>query len=166
MIDPNPTSGRKPHRVGIAANHGGFELKQYLLGTLREAGYHLTDFGDHQRPPDDDDPDFVVPLAQAIAAGAVDRGIALGGRGAGTSLAANRVTGVRAGLVDESFPDRRGVDGESLNLICLVGLAAGRALALERVQAFLAAGGCGAGSHRRHGAKVAAVADPSQGARA
>jgi len=56
-------------RVGIAADHGGFELKEFLAGKLREAGYELTDFGDRQLKSDDDYPDFVIPLARAVAAG-------------------------------------------------------------------------------------------------
>jgi len=48
-------------RVGIAADHGGFELKEFLAGKLREAGYEVSDFGDRQLKPDDDYPDFVIP---------------------------------------------------------------------------------------------------------
>ena len=69
--------------IGIAADHGGFELKEFLAGKLREAGHEVTDFGDHQLKPDDDYPDFVIPLARAIAAGTVDRGVGICGRGWG-----------------------------------------------------------------------------------
>src|ERR1019366_6062912 len=103
MTDANLAPGRMPHRIGIAADHGGFELKQYLLGTLREAGYHVTDFGDHRPQSDDDYPDFVVPLARAVAAGTVDRGIALCDSGVGASIAANKVAGGRGRLVGELF---------------------------------------------------------------
>jgi len=68
-------------RIGIAADHGGFESKQYLVGMLREAHYEVVDFGDSQPKPDDDYPDFVVPLARAVAHGEVDRGVAIGSRG-------------------------------------------------------------------------------------
>src|ERR1019366_4615100 len=103
MTDANLAPGRMPHRIGIAADHGGFELKQYLLGTLREAGYHVTDFGDHRPQPDDDYPDFVVPLARAVAAGTVDRGIALCDSGVGAAIAPHNGAGGRAGLIDGSF---------------------------------------------------------------
>ena len=157
MTDANLAPGRMPHRIGIAADHGGFELKQYLLGTLREAGYHVTDFGDHRPQSDDDYPDFVVPLARAVAAGTVDRGIALCDSGVGASIAANKVAGVRACLIDESFPAHQGVEDDDLNLICLGGLVVGHAVAWELVQTFLAAHFSGAKRHRRRLAKVAAL---------
>jgi len=62
-------------RVGIAADHGGFELKEFLAGKLREAGYEVSDFGDRRLKPDDDYPDLIIPLARAVAAGTVDRGV-------------------------------------------------------------------------------------------
>jgi ribose 5-phosphate isomerase B len=68
-------------RTGIAADHGGFELKEQLIGKLREAGYEVVDFGDGQPTSDDDYPDFVVPLARAVARGEVDRGVAICGSG-------------------------------------------------------------------------------------
>jgi len=157
MTDSCSTSGGDPQRIGIAADHGGFELKQYLLGVLREAGYHVTDFGDRQSQPDDDYPDFVVPLARAVAAGTVDRGIAICGSGVGASIAANKVAGVRACLIDESFPAHQGVEDDDLNLICLGGLVVGRAVAWELVRTFLSARFSGAERHRRRLAKVSAL---------
>jgi ribose 5-phosphate isomerase B len=81
-------------RIGVAADHGGFELKEFLAGKLREAVYEVTDFGDRQLKSDDDYPDFVIPLARAIAAGMVDRGVGICGSGVGASIAANKVDGV------------------------------------------------------------------------
>ena len=80
-----------PKRLGVAADHGGFALKEYLVGRLREAGYEVVDFGDDRPKPDDDYPDFVVPLARAVAAGEVDRGVAVCGSGVGACVAANKV---------------------------------------------------------------------------
>jgi ribose 5-phosphate isomerase B len=155
MPNSSTTEETKPKRIGIAADHGGFELKQYLAGRLREAGHHVTDFGDHRSQPDDDYPDFVVPLARAIAAGTVDRGIAICGSGVGASVAANKVAGVRACLVHETFSAHQGVEDDDLNLICLGGLVVGHALAWELVKTFLAARFSGAERHRRRLAKVA-----------
>jgi ribose 5-phosphate isomerase B len=166
MIDPHLTSARTPGRIGVAADHAGFELKQYLVGALREAGYHVTDFGDLRLQPEDDYPDFVVPLAQAVAAGSVDRGIAVCGSGVGASIAANKVAGVRACLIDESFPAHQGVEDDDLNLICLGGLAIGRAVAWELVETFLAARFSGAERHRRRLAKIAALEHPPTKVRA
>lgn len=93
----------KLQRIGIAADHGGYELKEYLVGKLRGAGHGVLDFGDSQPKADDDYPDFVVPLARAVAAETVDRGIAICGSGVGASVCANKVAGVRACLIHETF---------------------------------------------------------------
>jgi ribose 5-phosphate isomerase B len=142
-------------RVGIAADHGGFELKEFLAGKLREAGYEVSDFGDRQLKPDDDYPDFVIPLARAVAAGTVDRGVGICGSGVGASIAANKVAGVRAGLIDENFSAHQGVEDDDLNMICFGGLLIGHALAWELVQTFLSARFRGAERFRRRLAKVA-----------
>ena len=142
-------------RIGLAADHGGFELKEFLAGKLREAGYEVSDFGDWQLKPDDDYPDFVIPLARAVAAGTVDRGIGICGSGVGASIAANKVAGVRAGLIDENFSAHQGVEDDDLNMICFGGLLVGHALAWELTQTFLAARFKGAERFRRRLVKVA-----------
>jgi ribose 5-phosphate isomerase B len=142
-------------RVGIAADHGGFELKHLLSGRLHEAGYAVSDYGDHRARPDDDYPDFIVLLARAVARGEVDRGVALCGSGVGACVVANKVAGVRACLIHESFSAHQGVEDDDLNLICLGGLVVGPAAAWELVQAFLTARFSGAERHRRRLAKVA-----------
>jgi ribose 5-phosphate isomerase B len=152
-MESTMTEEEKP--VGIAADHGGFELKQYLAEMLREAGHQVFDFGDKQPQPDDDYPDFVVPLARAVARGEVRRGIAICGSGVGATVAANKVAGVRACLVHETFSAHQGVEDDDLNLICLGGRVVGHALAWELVRTFLAAHFSGAERHRRRLAKVA-----------
>jgi ribose 5-phosphate isomerase B len=147
--------------IGIAADHGGFELKEYLVKMLREAGYEITDFGDSQLKSDDDYPDFVIPLARAIAAGTVDRGVGICGSGVGASIAANKVAGVRACLIDENFSAHQGVEDDDLNMICFGGLLVGHALAWELVQTFLAARFKGAERFRRRLAKVAELENTS-----
>lgn len=61
-------------RVGIATDHGGFGLKEELVAHLRGAEHEVVDFGAHGLNSDDDYPDFVIPLARAVAAGTVERG--------------------------------------------------------------------------------------------
>ena len=141
--------------IGIAADHGGFELKEFLAGKLRAAGYELIDFGDRRPQPDDDYPDFVVPLARAIAGWEFKRGIAICGSGVGASVTANKVAGVRACLIHETFSARQGVEDDDMNLICLGGLVVGHATAWELVQTFLIAQFSGAARHCRRLAKVA-----------
>jgi ribose 5-phosphate isomerase B len=142
-------------RVGVAADHGGFELMQQLVGKLRTAGHEVVKFGDRRLDPDDDYPDFVVPLARAIASGDVERGVAICGSGVGASVVANKVAGVRACLIHETFSAHQGVEDDALNMICLGGLVVGHALAWELVQTFLPARFSGAARHRRRLAKVA-----------
>jgi ribose 5-phosphate isomerase B len=154
MPDSRTTAEAKPRLIGVAADHGGFELKQYLAERLCGTGHRLVDFGNQAWEADDDYPDFVVPLAGAVAAGTVDCGIALCGSGVGAAIAANKVLGVRACLIHETFSARQGVEDDDLNLICLGGLVIGHALAWELVQTFLAARFSGAERHRRRLTKV------------
>ena len=155
MSDAMTVLPRTPKRIGIAADHGGFELKEQLVGKLREASYEVIDFGDSRPTPDDDYPDFVVPLARAVASGEVERGVAICGSGVGASVVANKVAGVRACLIHETFSAHQGVEDDDLNMICLGGQVVGHALAWELVQTFLAARFSGAERHRRRLAKVA-----------
>jgi ribose 5-phosphate isomerase B len=74
--------------VGIAADHGGVELKDDLAARLSAAGYNVVDFGAFDLNSQDDYPDFVIPLAEAVAAGRVQRGVALCGSGVGASVCA------------------------------------------------------------------------------
>jgi ribose 5-phosphate isomerase B len=145
----------KLQRIGIAADHGGYELKEYLAGKLREAGHEVVDFGDGQPKEEDDYPDFIVPLARAVAAVTVDRGVGICGSGVGASVCANKVAGVRACLIHENFSAHQGVEDDNLNLICFGGLVIGHALAWDLVQTFLAARFTGEARFRRRLAKVA-----------
>jgi ribose 5-phosphate isomerase B len=146
---------RTPRRIGVAADHGGYELKEYLVKMLHDTGHEVIDFGDGRPKADDDYPDFVVPLVRAVASGKVDRGVAICGSGVGASVAANKVAGVRACLIHETFSAHQGVEDDDLNTICLGGLVVGHALAWELVETFLAAHFSGAERHRRRLAKVA-----------
>lgn len=140
--------------VGIAADHGGYELKKYLAMMLREAGAEVIDFGDHKLAPTDDYPDFVVPLARAVASGQVNRGVAICGSGVGACIVANKVNGVRACLIHDPFSAHQGVEDDDLNLICLGGLVVGHALAWELLRRFLTAHFTGKERHRRRLEKV------------
>jgi ribose 5-phosphate isomerase B len=147
--------------IGIAADHGGFDTKQYLAGMLRTGHYEVVDFGDNQLQPDDDYPDFVVPLARAVARGEVDRGIAICGSGVGACIASNKVAGVRACLVHESFSAHQGVEDDDMNVICLGGRVVTNTVAWELVKIFLQARFSGAERHRRRVAEVAKLESAS-----
>jgi len=141
-------------KIGIAADHAGFELKEYLMVTLRKAGYEVIDFGDRELMPGDDYPDYVIPLAQAVASGNVSRGIAVCGSGVGACIAANKVAGIRACLIHEKFSARQGVEDDDMNVICLGGHVLDYALASELVKTFLEANFISAERHIRRLAKI------------
>jgi ribose 5-phosphate isomerase B len=142
-------------RVGIAADHGGFALKEDLVARLRAAGHDVVDFGADKLASDDDYPDFVIPLAQAMAAGTLQRGVAVCGSGVGASICANKIPGVRAALIHDHFSAGQGVEDDHMNIICLGGRTVGPSVAWELVQTFLAAEYSQAPRHLRRLSKVA-----------
>lgn len=144
-------------RVGIAADHGGYALKVELVRSLRDWGCDVEDFGAHHLDPSDDYPDFVIPLARAVAKGSIARGIALCGSGVGVSIAANKLAGVRAGLVHDVFTAHQGVEDDDMNLACLGGAVIGVGLALDLVHVFLNARFSGAPRHQRRLDKIRAL---------
>ncbi len=146
-------------RVGIAADHGGFELKEVLSAALRRSGVEILDLGAFSMNLGDDYPDFVIPLATAVASGQISRGVALCGSGVGASIAANKIAGARAGLIHDLFSARQGVEDDDMNIICLGGRVTRPALALDLVEAFLAARFSGMERHKRRLAKIKAIED-------
>ena len=144
-------------RIGIATDHGGFELKEMLAAHLREAGHDVIDVGAHNLNSGDDYPDFVIPLARAVSSGNVERGVAVCGSGVGASVCANKIRGVRAGLIHDHFSARQGVEDDHMNLICMGGRVLGPAVAAELVDTFLAAEFSHAERHIRRLRKVSAL---------
>jgi ribose 5-phosphate isomerase B len=126
-------------RVGIATDHGGFTLKNELVLRLHGAGHDVVDFGASMLNRDDDYPDFVIPLARALAAGEVDRGVAICGSGVGASVCANKVPGIRAAVFPDTFTARQGVEDDHVNMMCTGGRTIGSAVAWDLVQTFLKA---------------------------
>jgi ribose 5-phosphate isomerase B len=144
-------------RVGIATDHGGFDLKEELVAHIREAGHEVVDVGAHSLNPGDDYPDFVIPLAHAVVAGKVERGIAVCGSGVGASVCANKIPGVRAGLIHDHFSAKQGVEDDHMNIICMGGRTVGPAVARDLVDTFLAAEFSQAERHLRRLGKVGAL---------
>ena len=144
-------------QIGFATDHGGYILKEPILKALRDSGHEVRDFGAYSLNPEDDYPDFVIPLARAVAQGEVERGIAICGSGVGASFTANKVPGVRSALIHESFSAHQGVEDDDMNLLCLGGRVVGFALAWEIIQIYLAAHHVKAERFERRLAKVAAL---------
>lgn len=126
-------------RVGIAADHAGFHLKESVVEKLGEAGYDLVDMGAFSYDPADDYPDLVRPLADAVARGECARGIALCGSGVGACVTANKVSGVRAALVTDVYSAHQGVEHDDMNVICIGARVTGEALVMDLLRAFLGA---------------------------
>ena len=147
-------------RLGIATDHGGFGLKEELVARIRAAGHEVVDFGAHSLDQGDDYPDFVVPLGEAVAAGTVNRGIAICGSGVGAAVCANKVKGVRASLIHDHFSARQGVEDDHMNVLCMGGRTVGPEVAWDLVQAFLAARFSEAERHLRRLEKVARLEAP------
>jgi ribose 5-phosphate isomerase B len=141
-------------KVGLAADHGGFEMKQQLA-KLIVAGHEVVDFGNKVYDANDDYPDFTIPLARAVSRGDVERGVLLCGSGVGASVAANKIVGVRAAVCHDDFSARQGVEDDDLNILCFGGRTTGLAVARDCTKSFLDAKFSGAERHRRRLAKVA-----------
>lgn len=141
-------------KIGIAADHGGYELKEILLPYLKSLGHEVKDFGAFELNNLDDYPDFVIPLARAVAGKEVERGIAVCGSGVGASVAANKIAGVRATLVNDPFSAHQGVEDDDLNVMCLGGRITGFMVAQEYVKIFLNACFTNAERHLRRLEKV------------
>lgn len=150
--------------IGLAADHGGFVLKEGLAAALREKGHQVTDFGASGLDIADDYPDYVIPLARAVARGGLERGIAICSSGVGASIAANKVAGVRAALIHDEFSAAQGVEDDDLNVICLGSRVVDYQRALELVTRFLAARFSGADRHLRRLAKIALLEREEPGA--
>jgi ribose 5-phosphate isomerase B len=143
-------------RVGIATDHGGFDLKREMVKQLRGAGHDVVDFGAHELS-EGDYPDYVVPLAKAVVTQQVERGVAICGSGIGASVCANKIRGIRAALIHDHFSARQGVEDDHMNILCMGGRTVGPAVAWDLVQTFLSAQFSQGQRHLRRLSKVASL---------
>lgn len=143
----------EPVRVAIGADHAGYALKTHLVGWLTAAGHEILDLG-----PDDgvsvDYPPYCAATARAVATGAAEVGIVVGGSGQGEQLAANAVRGVRAALCNDLYTARMARRHNDANVLSVGGRVVGTGLAEEVVTTFLATEFEG-GRHTRRVAQLA-----------
>ena len=139
-------------RIAIASDHAGFRLKEELKLLIRELGHEVRDFGTNSEGPVDY-PDFVVPAAEAVAAGEADRAIVLGGSGNGEAMAANKVAGVRCALCHDSTTARLARAHNDANAISLGQRITGGEVARDVTRVFLETAFEG-GRHQRRVEKV------------
>ncbi len=143
-------------RVAFGADHGGFHLKQEMVARLRDE-YEVLDFGADSFEPHDDYPDFVVLVAEAVVSGKAQRGVIICGSGVGACIAANKMTGIRAGICHDVYSAHQGVEHDDMNVLCLGARVIGTELAAELVAAFLRAHFSGEERHRRRLEKILAI---------
>lgn len=137
----------------MGTDHGGFELKEELKARLVAAGHDVIDFGTDSNASVDF-PDFVAPAARAVAVGEAERGVVLCGSGAGASIAAGKITGVRAATIHDVYTAHQAVEHDGLNVLALGGRVVGLELAWEIVEAFLGAEFSGDERHIRRVEKL------------
>ena len=124
-------------KIAIAADHGGFELKSFLLKWLTDNNYETSDLGNLVFDKNDDYPDFADKLAKYIAGGNAERGILICGSGVGACISANKTKGVRASICHDTYSAHQGVEHDDMNVLCLGARIIGDELAKELVTAFL-----------------------------
>ena len=139
-------------KLALAADHGGVALKDSLVRLLSDAGHEVTDLGTHG-DASVDYPDFARAVAMQVRDGVVDRGILVCGTGQGMCMAANKVAGVRAGVVSDTFSARMVVEHNDARILCLGARVVGPSVAEEIVFAYLNAQFAGG----RHGRRVAMI---------
>ena len=129
-------SRKMEHTIPIASDHGGFEMKQFLVERLKEAGYEVMDYGTHS-PESVDYPDLIHPLASAIEHGEYPLGIILCGSGNGAQMTANHHHNVRAALCWNIELARLARQHNNANILALPCRFISNELAWEMVQVFL-----------------------------
>ena len=144
-------------RIALGADHAGFEFKQQVSAILTSLGHEVDDVGAHRFDPLDDYPDFTRPVAEAVATGSADRGLLVCGSGVGASIAANKITGIRAAMCHDTYSARQGVEHDDMNVLCLGARIVGIELARELISAFLGARFSAEERHVRRLAKVKAM---------
>ncbi len=140
--------------IAIGCDHGGFNLKNAIMKKLEEMGYDYKDFGTYSTDSCDY-PDIAKEVCQSITSGECDKGILVCGTGIGMSMAANKVKGIRAAHVTDTFSARMTKEHNDANVICLGERITGIEIALEIVEAYLNATFQGG----RHANRVAKIED-------
>jgi ribose 5-phosphate isomerase B len=123
-------------RIAIAGDHAGFALKEWLAGELANEGFIVDNLGARDTTPSDY-PDFARAVAKAVVIGTADRGIIVCGSGVGASVAANKIRGIRAAVIHDTYSAHQGVEHDDMNVLCIGSRVVGQALAFDIVRAFL-----------------------------
>jgi len=126
-------------KIVIGADHGGFELKNFLIRELKKENFEVTDLGNTLYDAKDDYPDFAFAVAEAVSTGKAERGIIICGSGVGANIAANKVKGVRACLCHDTYSAHQGVEHDAMNVLCMgariIGIETAKALVFSFLNA-------------------------------
>ncbi len=125
-------------RIALGSDHAGYQLKEHLASWLAESGHAVYDLGTHTAESVDY-PDYAASVAQAVLDGRADRGVVVCGSGAGASIAANKLRGIRASVAHDSYTAHQMVEHDDVNVLCLGSRVVGEALAEDLVQTFIGA---------------------------
>jgi RpiB/LacA/LacB family sugar-phosphate isomerase len=125
-------------RIALGSDHAGYSMKEHLASWLAESGHAVYDLGTHSAEPVDY-PDYAAAVGQAVLDGRADRGIIICGSGAGASVAANKLNGIRAAVAHDAYTAHQMVEHDDVNVICLGSRVIGLSLALDLVTTFLEA---------------------------
>ena len=125
-------------RIAVGSDHAGYALKEHLAKWLAETGHAVYDLGTHSTEPVDY-PDYAAAVAQAVLDGRADRGIVVCGSGAGASIAANKLHGIRAAVAHDAYTAHQMVEHDDVNVLCLGSRVVGEALAEDLVGTYIEA---------------------------
>lgn len=139
-------------KVALGSDHGGFTLKEEIKEYLKKQGIQYKDFGTHSTDSCDY-PDIALPVAKAVAAGEMDKGILICGTGIGIGIAANKVQGIRAALCHDTFSARASREHNDANILTMGERVIGKGLALNIVEIWLNTEFSG-GRHQRRVDKI------------
>ncbi|HTM05402.1 MAG TPA: ribose 5-phosphate isomerase B [Vicinamibacterales bacterium] len=151
-------------RLALAADHAGYQLKDELAARLAGQGHEVMDLGTNSAAPTDY-PDAAEAVARALNDDEADRGIIVCGSGAGVSIAANKIPGIRAAVCHDTYTAHQAVEHDDMNVLCIGGRIIGPALAQEIVAAFIGASFSGEERHARRLRKVLAIEERHCGGR-
>ncbi|MDP8968621.1 MAG: RpiB/LacA/LacB family sugar-phosphate isomerase [Actinomycetota bacterium] len=136
-------------RIAVGIDHAGVALRDTVMQTVRDGGHELVDLGEH-----DDYPDIALDLGHAIAGGDAVRGVLVCGSGAGVSVAANKLPGIRASVSHDHYTAAQCVTHDDCNVLCLGARVIGPAMAADLTAAFCTAQFSGEARHVRRLGKI------------
>ena len=149
-------------KIAIGGDHAGFPLKTELIPVIESLGHEVVDCGTDSTAPVDY-PDYSRAVGELVRDGIVERGILICGSGAGATIAANKIKGVRAALAHDHYSAHQGVEHDDVNILTMGSRVIGTAIATEVTKAFLAANFSGEERHIRRLKKVLEIEEENLG---